>query len=239
MIKQHLLLDDSKHEIHSLNINGNIITSKPDIANAFKTHFETCANKLAENLPQGHDTSEVMINGPSWSFTHTSTTDLLKVIRTLKNKNSAGLDCLSNRMLKKEAYRFSVILTPLINESIDLGIFPDCLKKANLIPIYKKGDPTDPNNYRPIALLPVLSKVFEKVLNLQITTVIEPGFIDDNQFGFRQGYSTEDAALKFVNQIQNDLNLKKHVVTVYVDVSKAFDSCDHEILIKKNSKDWS
>jgi len=206
VIKQHLLLDNKKHEIEALNINGNLITSKIEIAEAFRHHFETCANKLAENLPQGHDTSDIMQTGPTWSFNHTTSTDLLKIIQTLKNKNSAGLDCLSNRMLKKEAYRFSVILAPLINESIDQGIFPDCLKQANLIPIFKKGDPTDPNNYRPIALLPVLSKVFEKVLNLQITKIIDSGFVDDNQFGFRQGYSTEDAALKFVNQIQKELN---------------------------------
>jgi len=61
----------------------------------------------------------------------------------------------------------------------------------------------------------VLSKVFEKVINIKLTEVIEPNFIDDNQFGFRQVFSTEDAALKFINQIQKDLGLKKHVVTVY------------------------
>jgi hypothetical protein len=126
-----------------------------------------------------------------------------------------------------------VLLKPLINDSIDRGIFPECLKTANIIPIFKKGDSANLNNYRPIALLPVLSKVFEKVLNNQITKVIEPRFIDDNQFGFRRGFSTEDAALKFISKIQKDLNLKKHVVTVYVDVSKAFDSCDHNIIIKK------
>jgi len=233
IIKSHLLLENTRDDISSLVVDGVKITSKEDIAHAFKNHFETCAKKLAENLPVGQDTSSIMPTGAAWSFKQVTELDILKLIRTLKNKNSAGIDNLSNRMLKKEAFRFSVILKPLINESIEKNIFPSCLKTANIIPIFKKGDKEDLNNYRPIALLPVLSKVFEKVLNNQITVVIENGFVDDNQFGFRRGFSTEDAALKFVNQIQKDLNLKKHVVTVYVDVSKAFDSCDHGIIIKK------
>ncbi len=229
-------LEQTKSSIEVINHNGQGLTNKDDIAKAFKSHFETCALKLAENLPQGQDTSQIIPTGNAWSFKHTTVVELLEIIRSLKTKNSAGYDGLSNRMLKKEAYRFAVLLKPLINSSLDEGKFPDCLKTANIIPIFKKGDKCNLNNYRPIALLPVLSKVFEKVLNKQITKVIEPKFIDDNQFGFRRGYSTEDAALKFVNQIQKDLSLKKHVVTVYVDVSKAFDSCDHEIIIKKMAR---
>jgi len=78
-----------------------------------------------------------------------------------------------------------------------------------------------------------MSKVFEKVLNNQICDVIENGFIDDNQFGFRKAHSTEDALLKFADRVQKELAAGKHVVSVFVDVSKAFDSCDHGILITK------
>ena len=125
------------------------------------------------------------------------------------------------------------MLKPLINEAIGSGIFPTCLKTANVIPIYKKGDKSNLNNYRPISLLPVLSKVFEKVLNEQITNVIEGGCIDENQFGFRQNHSTEDAVLKFIDKIQKDLSMGKHVVLVFIDVSKAFDSCNHSMIINK------
>jgi hypothetical protein len=120
-----------------------------------------------------------------------------------------------------------------INQSLAESVFPNSLKTAKIIPIYKKGDRSNLNNYRPIALLPVLSKVFEKVVNAQINKVIDLGFIDDNQFGFRSSHSTEDAVLKFVDKIERDLSNKLHVVTVYIDVSKAFDSCDHKILINK------
>ena len=74
------------------------------------------------------------------------------------------------------------------------------------------------------------------MVNSQLSTIIDNGFIDDNQFGFRSDHSTEDAVMKLVDKIEKDLSNKLHVVTIFVDVSKAFDSCDHEILIKKTKK---
>ncbi len=232
-IKTHLNIEKSKPKIDKLVVNNETITSDIKIAEAFKEHFETCAKKLAENLPPGQNTVDIMPAGALWSFHHINEVDLLNIIRGLKSKNSSGFDGLSNKMLKKDAYRFAVLLKPLINTSLDEGIFPNCLKKAKIVPVYKKGDTSDLNNYRPIALLPVISKVFEKVINMQLERVVDNTFIDDNQFGFRKGYSTEDAAIKFVNEVQKELRANKHVVTIYVDVSKAFDSCDHDIILNK------
>jgi len=227
------LLQKDSDKITEICVNGSILTDENDIAKAFKNHFENCAIKLSEGLPQGEDTSEIMDQGEDWGFTHVGEQDVIKIIKSLKNKNSSGHDCLTNRMLKREPHTFARLITSLINESIDEGIFPDSLKAAKVIPVFKKGDRLNLNNYRPISLLPVLSKVFEKVINSQLNVVIDNEFIDDNQFGFREGHSTEDAVLKLVDKVQRDLSSKLHVVTIYVDVSKAFDSCDHEILIKK------
>jgi len=139
VIKSHFHLETSRKTIDKISSNGTEINNKNEIAKAFKTHFETCALKLAEGLPQGQDTSQVAPRGRDWSFRHTSEIELLEIIRSLKNKNNAGCDRLSNKMLKKEAYRFAVLLKPLINESIEKGVFPSCLKTANVIPIFKKG----------------------------------------------------------------------------------------------------
>ena len=174
-----------------------------------------------------------MPQGQSWKFKPTTEIEIVEIINSLVSKRSSGHDGLSNCMLKKEKYVFARLLKPLINASIEQGRFPAGLKTANVIPIFKKGESSNLNNYRPISLLPVLSKVFEKIINKQLTTVIDNGYIDENQFGFRQGHSTEDAVLKFIDRIERDMATKKHVVSIYIDVSKAFDSCDHGIIINK------
>jgi len=233
VLKESLLLEKEKVRIEEIKANGISLKSDVEIAEAFKNHFKNCASELTRGLPQGEDTSVLVPQGEPWSFLKTNRVELIKIIKSLQNKNSSGFDNLSNRMLKREPHLFADILCPLINSSLDEGFFPDCLKIANVIPIYKKGDKTNLNNYRPISLLPVVSKVFEKVINNQLNSLVEEKFIDSNQFGFRLGYNTEDAVVKFVDKIENDLAKNLHVVTVYVDVSKAFDSCDHSILINK------
>ena len=192
-------------------VDGQKIENEQLIANNFKTHFETCALSLADNLPPSRDTCNIMADGNSWSFRGVSEADIVKIITSLKNKNSSGPDLLSNRMIKTEKYAFAKLLKPLINESIAKGIFPESLKSAIVIPIFKKGSCQNMNNYRPISLLPVMSKVFEKVLNHQLTNVIENGFIDENQFGFRRAHSTEDAIMKFADMVQKELAANKHV----------------------------
>jgi len=158
----------------------------------------------------------------------------LKIINTIQPKASCGLDLLSNAMLKKEKVIFASLLKQLINDTIAEGVFPDALKIAKVIPIFKKGDRANLNNYRPISLLPVFSKIVEKVINNQITEKLnELHLIDDNQYGFRTEHSTEDAVIKFIDYIERAKLDNKHVVSIHIDVSKAFDSCNHEILIKK------
>ncbi len=112
---------------------------------------------------------------------------------------------------KERASTVFQITSPL---DIGKGEFPITLKTATVIPILKKGDKTNLNNYRHISLLPVISKIFEKVINNQLTSKIDNGYIDDNQFGFRQGFSTEDALTKFIDQIEKDLALGNHSLSL-------------------------
>lgn len=234
ILKTELKLQTTKDEIDELMENDTLITKEQDIANAFKNHFETCAEKLANSLPNSGECQLLFEQYPNMQFRHITSLELEKTINGLLPKSSCGFDLLTNRMLKKEKRMFSLKLAPLINESLSAGIFPRALKMARVIPIHKKGDKRNLNNYRPISLLPVLSKVFEKVLNKQITEHLDKfNIIDENQFGFRAGHSTEDAIIKFIDKIEKELLTKKHVISIYIDVSKAFDSCDHSILIKK------
>jgi len=235
ILKEEMKIEKSKESIDEIVINDREIKSGIEISKAFKSHFETCAEELASNIPNNENEFEILFpQQPDWTFSETTENEVLKIIKTLKPKASSGFDMLTNCMLKKEKTRFAQLITPLINKSLTQGEFPEALKIAKVIPIHKKGDKTKLTNYRPISLLPVLSKVFEKVINQQLTKKLdENNLIDKDQYGFRTGHGTDDAIIRFVDKLEKMQLENKHVVSVYIDVSKAFDSCNHDILIKK------
>jgi len=233
-LKSHLKISKSTDNVEKLIVNDESITDKQKIAESFKTHFETCAQKLAESVPNSTENNILIDQQEEWEFTSTNIDKVTKCIDSLQTKNSCGFDLLSNRMIKKEKNLFAKLLTPLINETLAAGVFPTVLKKAIVIPIFKKGDKTKLDNYRPISLLPVLSKVLEKIINNQITEKLdELKLIDENQYGFRVAHSTEDALIKFVDALEKAKATNKTVISIHIDVSKAFDSCDHTILRSK------
>jgi len=237
VLKEELKINTEKETIDSIQVNGELITEKTLIAKKFKEHFETCAIKLANEVPNSGENEILIDQKPEWEFREITEAHLLKIINSLVPKSSCGFDLLSNRMLKKEKIKFSKLLIDLINETIKSNTFPEVLKTAKVIPIFKKGDKKNLNNYRPISLLPVLSKVLEKVINEQITEKLDQmHIIDDNQYGFRSGHSTEDAVIKFIDFIEKAKKENKHVISIHIDVSKAFDSCDHTIIRSKLSR---
>ena len=108
------------------------------------------------------------------------------------------------------------------------GGFPDKLKIANVIPIFKKDDPCLFENYRPISLLPTISKVLEKLMFIQLYSYFNKHFIlCDNQYGFRAKYSTTFAAHELINNIVTMMDINDVPINVFIDLSKAFDTIDH------------
>ena len=147
---------------------------------------------------------------------------------------SSGTDDVSARMLKATADITTPTLTRLFNMSIRTGLFPDCWKTARIVPIPKKGSNTNPGNYRPVSILPILSKVFERIIytlvskHLKVHSPISP-----YQFGFSSGKSTTSALLALSNGILQSLDQGVEVVSVFFDLSKAFDSVPHALLLQK------
>ena len=127
-------------------------------------------------------------------------------------------------------------ITALINNCIGQGIFSDKLKIASVIPLHKGGDINDPHNYRPISILPTLSKVFEKHIADQIHSYfLKTDVIHTSQSGFRRKHSCQTALLKLINNWMNDIDSCNIIGSVFLDFRKAFDLVDHEILLHKFS----
>ena len=120
----------------------------------------------------------------------------------------------------------------IINLSLSMGSFPDCWKEAIVVAIHKSGPLDDPGNFRPIALLPIFSKILEKIVYNQLYGYFEQ-FVNDNQFGFLKGRSTETALLHVTNGIHSNIEKKQVTALTLLDMSKAFDGINHPILLAK------
>ena len=170
----------------------------------------------------------------SFQFQYTNPDKVAKIIGNLKPKVSAGYDNLSSKLLKDLKDIISRPLSIIINQSLCCGIFPSKLKLAKVIPLYKKGDSSLFGNYRPISLLSSVSKIFERIAFEQIYEYFTVNnLLYDGQYGFRKNHSTELAALEFIDRIKIQLDEKKTPFSVFLDLSKAFDTLDHDILLSK------
>ena len=119
---------------------------------------------------------------------------MTKNIRSLNPQKETGPDLIPPKVVKIARPEVSQSITDMINKSIDVGIFPDCLKMAEVIPIYKKADNLKKENYRPVSMLPCLSKIFERVMADQLITYFKDIF-DEVLSAFRTGYNCQDTLL--------------------------------------------
>ena len=171
-------------------INDTVINDKNKIADTFNTYFATIGTKMAESITYDEDkTPNDYFNSQHDSkltFNPIDVTTTVDIIRNLNTKHSSGHDGFSTYMLKKLNIPLSESLTYIINCSLKSGIFPDKIKLAKIIPIYKKDDKSHLGNYRPISLLPAISKLLEKVAYKQLITgtyFTTNNFLLDMQYG--------------------------------------------------------
>lgn len=156
------------------------------------------------------------------------------MLNKLDVSKATGQDGISARFLKDSS---DVIVTPMsyiINLSLELSEVPSDFKVAKVIPLYKKGEKSYEGNFRPVSILPVISKIFERVVYNQLNVYLSSNnVLYKNQSGFREGYSTETALICLSDMIRKNMDSGKLVGVILLDLQKAFDTVNHSILLDK------
>ena len=216
--------------------NGVPCTDNTDIANNFNIYFTTVGNTLAANLPQtDNDPIELIESNPDNFFCiPTTPAEINNIILHSKSKKSTGFDNIDSYIVKQIAPQIVNQLANIFNKSFLTGIVPSKLKIAKVIPLYKTKDPALFSNYRPISLLPFFSKILERLMyNRLYNFLTEHNILSMNQFGFRKNYSTFLALMDLVDSISKNIDEGNYSIGIFLDLSKAFDTINHTILLDK------
>ncbi len=229
----------NKLSILKLSINGNAITDSKVMSEELNNYFCGVGAELAKNLALPklnldfkHFLPPSKLN--SFVCDSISCKEIKNTIERLKSKKSCGPDSINANFILEFNECLVQPLHHIFNLSITSGIFPSLLKIAKVLPVYKKGDRQSVSNYRPISLLNTFSKIFESIIGDRLTRfLIKYDILYKYQFGFRKKHSTKLALLDSMDMILGVLNENKFVAAIFMDLSKAFDSLDRDILLCK------
>jgi len=207
------------------------------IAENFNRYFSNIGSSLAKSIAPSSckATDYLKVNTLDSLFLSPITpSEIIDQIALMKNSYSKGYDDIAIRVIKHSANELSSILAEIFNQSLEQGVFPDQLKISKVVPIFKAGDKTKVSNYRPISLLSPFAKLLEKKFHTRLISFVDKNnILVDNQYGFRKHLSTELALLDLTNQITKALDEHQTMIGIFLDLSKAFDTVNHAILIKK------
>ena len=222
--------------------NDETLTDNEEIADCFNSYFANIGVQLSSSFEESDriPSFETYLGddnvNPDLSFHFTPVTEdlVLTLISNLQNKTSSGMDGISNKLLKRIKHIIVQPLTLIINQSLTSGIYPDKFKISKITPLHKKDDRTIVSNYRPISLLPTMSKIIERVMHSQLYAFLnENNLITEQQYGFRSNHSTELATLKLTDTIMYELDNSHIPCAIFLDLSKAFDTLNYKILLRK------
>ena len=227
----------SKKDIYSINQNGILITDQSKIANIFNNFFVNVGPNIDKTIPKSYDFRKYLKNNrfdKTFFLRPTNPIEIFDIINSLINKKALGPNSLPVYILKVNNHLFSDLLSKIINLSFVTGIFPDLCKVAKVIPIFKNDNELLCENYRPISLLPIFSKIYEKVIYTRMYNyLINNNLLYNRQFGFRTQYSTVHSLISVTEEIKSLLDTGHLVAGLFLDLRKAFDTVNHNILLYK------
>ena len=220
--------------VECLSINNIDHYDANSITNEFGKHFSTVGKKFAEAIPTPVKLSrsfreKIILNEKSMFLYEVTESEIRNLIDSLENKSSGGFDNVSNIIFKKLKPSIVPPLTKIVNLSLATGVFPKKMKHADVVPLYKNKNRKEVNNYRPISLLLTLSKMYTRTYRFLNDT----NQIFGSQYGFRTRHSCDNAIGELLGNIVKNQELGKYTIALFLDLSKAFDTLKHEILLSK------
>lgn len=170
---------------------------------------------------------------PHFILEDTSANEIHTIIKSLK-ESAQGYDEIHIKVIKKAVMVLAPIISKLINLSFHSGVFPEKLNIAKIIPIHKGGRQDDISNYRPISILPAMSKVFETSMNDRLYIfLLKHNILTKTQFGFRKNFSSKLALTELISYILKQLGGGSYAITLFLDLKKAFHTLNHNIILSK------
>ena len=235
----NLLHRNNKQKLSDLflNVNGNLFTDQKLVAEKMNNYFVNVAGNLAQKIPKPNTKFQDYLKNPNQHSIYLSEVlphEIDEIVANLGSNKSGDLYGITSNIVKLGGPVLTQTLALLFNKSMSQGIFPSALKYAKVIPIHKGDSIFEMSNYRPISLLPIFSKILEKLMYVRIIKFIEKhNILYKNQYGFQKGMSTEYAVNALVNNIVKCLENKEVGFCILLDFAKAFDTVNHEILLSK------
>ena len=235
-----ILPSKSHHSIKEVIVDGKPFSEPTDVANHFNDFFVNVGLELAQAFDNTNISSAPGPDLTSYhhlQFSNIEVDFVCKQLLNLGTGKATGIDGLNSKLLKAGAHQIAKPLTHIMNCSISTATIPPEWKTAIVTPIFKSGTRSDCSNYRPISVLPVVSKILERAVHRQVYNhLLDHNLLTDTQSGFRPQHSTLTAAIDVTDDILSNMDNGKLTGAVFLDLKKAFDTVDHQVLLSKLAK---